>query len=174
MDTLALSRLRELRKAYGVGVFGKIAQKLLALSFRRIGFSHIVERSVEGVDIDIAGEHDVRFAVEVKTTERLSFRLDEGNVNALRDRAKDGYVPVIAALRLAIFEKWILAQVPLEQLRAGEMLVDSLRAYRMQDMEDSLEPAFESIVAEHFDRALRGGLQYLSQQLEDTGIEIRA
>ena len=174
MDTLTLSRLRELRKSYGVGVFGKIAQKLLALSFRRIGFAHIIERSVEGVDIDIARDGDDKFAIEVKTTERLSVRLDDGNVHALHDRARDGYLPVIAALRLAIFEKWVLAQVPLEELRAGEMLVDSLRAYRMKDLEDALEPAFEAVVEQHIDGALRGGLQYLSKRLEDTGIEMRS
>lgn len=172
MNTLTLSRLRELRERFGVGVFGKIAQKLLALSFLRIGFTHIVERSVEGVDIDVAGEGDDKFAVEVKTTEGLSITLDDGNVRALRDRDKDGYSPVIAALRLAVFEKWIVAQVPLPELRPGRILVESLRAYRMRGLEDALEPAFEAVVDEHLQATLDSGLQYLSEQLEKGGIEV--
>lgn len=171
MDTLTLSRLRELRERYGVGVFGKIAQKLLALSFRRMGFTHVVERSVEGVDIDIARDAEDKYALEVKTTEGLSISLDDGNVRALRDRDKDGYSPVIAALRLAVFEKWIVAQVPLPELRPGRILVDSLRAYRMKDLEGALEPAFEDVVEEHFQGTLDGGLQYLSEQLAKGGIE---
>jgi len=172
MDTVTLSRLRELRERYGVGVFGKIAQKLLALSFRSMGFTHVVERSVEGVDIDIATGDGDKFALEVKTTEGLSVRLDEGNVQALFDRAKDGYLPVVAALRLAVFEKWVLAQVPLDEVRAGNILVDFLRAYRMKDLEGALEPAFEDVVEEHFQGTLDGGLHYLSEQLAKGGIEV--
>ena len=173
MDTLTLSRLRELRARYGVGVFGKIAQKLLALSFRTMGFTHVVERSVEGVDIDIATNTEEKYALEVKTTEGLSITLDGGNVQALLDRATDGYQPVIAALRLAVFEKWVLAQVPLDQLRAGNILVDLLRAYRMKDLEAALEPVFEHVVDGHFQGTLDRGLQYLSEQLAKDGVEVR-
>ena len=173
MDSLTLSRLRELRDRYGVGVLGKIAQKLLAISFRRIGFTHVVERSTEGVDIDIAKDGQDRFAIEVKTTEGLSIRLDDGNVDALCDRAKDGYLPVIAALRLAVFEKWVLAQVPVDELCAASILVDALRAYRMKDLEASLEPVFEDVVEQHFHGTLDGGLQYLSEQLAKDGVDVR-
>jgi Holliday junction resolvase len=173
VDTMTLSRLRELRDRYGVGVFGKIAQKLLALSFCRIGFTHVVERSVEGVDIDIARDAEDRYALEVKTTEGLSIRLDEPNVDALRDRAKDAYVPIIAALRLAVFEKWVLAQVPLDELSPGNILVDSLRTYRVKDLEDALQPAFKDVVAEHFQGTLECGLQYLSDRLAKDGVDVR-
>ncbi|HUS70468.1 MAG TPA: hypothetical protein VM075_06815 [Anaerolineae bacterium] len=173
MDTVTLGRLRELRKKYGAGVFGKIAQRLLALSFRTMGYTHVVERSVEGVDIDIAKDGEDKFALEVKTTGAQSFILDEGNVHALRDRAIDGYLPVIAVLRLAVFEKWILAQVPLDELRAGRMLVDVLRAYRMTDLEAALERSFREVVEEHAPGALEGGLRYLSEQLAKDGVEVR-
>jgi Holliday junction resolvase len=173
VDTLTLSRLREFRARYGVGVFGKIAQKLLALSFRRMGFTHVVERTVEGVDIDIARDAEDKYAVEVKTTEGKSITLDRGNVQALLDRARDDYRPVIAALRLAVFEKWVLAQVPVDELRAGNILVDLLRAYRMKDLEAALEPVFEDVVEAHFQGTLDRGLQYLSEQLAKDGVEVR-
>ena len=173
MDALTLHSLRSLRERYGVGVFGKIAQKLLALAFCRMEFTHVVERGVEGVDIDIArGDRD-KYALEVKTTEGRSFVLNESNLRALSDRAKDGYLPVIAALRLAVFERWILAEVPLDELCAGSILVEALRAYRMKNCEASLAPVFGYVVEQHFHGTLDGGLQYLSEQLAKDGADVR-
>jgi len=166
--------LEQLRDKYGPGGFGKIAQKLLALSFGEIGFTHIVERGVEGVDIDIPGRGDDKFAVEVKTTDTTSFALRVSNVQALRMRAHDGYKPLIAALRLAPLEKWILARIPLSELSPGVVQVYRLRAYRMAGTERVLAPAFDRIVAEHFRGTLISGQQYLSEQLEQTGIEVRS
>jgi len=172
MQTLSL--LRELRDRFGPGPFGKIAQKLVALSFGQIGYTDIVERSVEGVDIDVAGKDGKKFALEVKTTDGLSISLSANNIRDLRDRVRDGYLPVIAALRLAVFENWILARVPLDELSAGQMLVDRLRAYRMGDVEDLLAPAFERVVVKHFQGTLNNGQRYLSEQLQKTGIiEVR-
>jgi len=168
-----LSLLRELYNRFGPGPFGKIAQKLLALSFREIGYTRIVERSVEGVDIDVAGEGSKKFALEVKTTDGLSISLSTNNIQDLRDRAKDGYSPVVAALRLAVFENWLLAQVPLDELSAGQVLIDRLRAYRMSDLENLLAPAFERVVEKHFRGTLKNGQRYLSEQLRKTGIEVR-
>lgn len=172
MNIQTLGRLRKLRDKFGSGPFGKIAQKLLALSFREIGFTHIVERSVEGVDIDIAGEAG-EFTLEVKTTDGSSISLSANNVEDLRKRARDDYLPVIAALQLAVFEKWILAQVPLDELSPGQMPIYRLRAYRMRDMENSLDPAFDRVVAKHFRGTLNNGQRYLSEQLKRTGIEVR-
>jgi hypothetical protein len=173
MDTLTLERLRRLRAEYGVGVFGKIAQKLLALAFCRMSFTHVVERSVEGVDIDVATGGGDKYALEVKTTDGRSFVLSEANIGALSDRTKDGYVPVIAALRLAVFGRWILAQIPLDELHPGSVSVEHLRAYRMRDCEALLGRAFEEVVERHFQGALEGGLQYLSEQLSKDGVELR-
>ena len=173
MKVQTLQKLRQLRKKYDSGPFGKIAQKLLALSFREMGYTHIVERSIEGVDIDIEGEASKKFALEVKTTHGLSIVLSPDNIQGLRERARDGYLPVIAALRLAVFENWILAGVPLNELSAGQVLIDRLRAYRMSEVEQVLGPAFEQVVEKHFQGTLKGSQRYLSEQLERTGIEVR-
>lgn len=170
MQTLGL--LRKLRDKFGPGPFGKIAQKLLALSFGEIGFTHIVERSIEGVDIDIAGKGDEKFSLEVKTTDGLSINLSANNIEALRKRTRDEYLPVIAALRLVSLEKWILAQIPLGELSSGPMPVYRLRAYRMIELENLLSPAFERVVGKHFQGTLRGGQQYLTEQLRRIGIEV--
>ncbi|MQY55634.1 MAG: hypothetical protein GH152_00160 [Dehalococcoidia bacterium] len=173
MRVQTLWNLQKLRGKYGRGQFGKIAQKLLALSFRDMGYTHIVERSTEGVDIDIAREANKKFALEVKTTDGLSVVLSADNIQGLRERAKDGYLPVIAALRLAVFENWILAGVPLNELPTGQVLIDRLRAYRMSDVEHVLGPAFEQVAERHFQGTLKGGQRYLNDQLQQTGIEVR-
>jgi Holliday junction resolvase len=173
MKLQTLQKLRQLRKRYDSGPFGKIAQKLLALSFREMGYTHIVERSIEGVDIDIAEEAGRKFALEVKTTDGLSISLSPDNIQSLRERVRDGYLPVIAALRLAVFENWILAGVPLHELSTGQVLIDRLRAYRMSDVENLLCPAFEQVVEKHFQGILKGGQRYLSEQLQQTGVEVR-
>ena len=173
MRVQTLRNLQKLRKKFGAGPFGKIAQKLLALSFREMGYTHIVERSVEGVDIDIAGEASRKFALEVKTTDGLSISLSPDNIQGLRERVRDGYSPVIAALRLAVFEDWILANIPVDELSAGQVLIDRLRAYRMSDVENLLCPSFEQVVERHFQGTLKGGQRYLSEQLQQTGIEVR-
>jgi hypothetical protein len=109
----------------------------------------------------------------VKTTEGSSVSLSAENVEGLRERVKDEYLPVIAALRLAALERWICAQVPLNELSPGQISIYRLRAYRMHDLENLLTPAFEQVVKEHFQGTMKGGQQYLNEQLKKTGIEVK-
>ena len=173
MKTHTLLNLHKLRNKYGHAVFGKIVQKLLALSFRDIGYDHIVERSVEGVDIDVAEKDGGKFAVEVKTTEGQSISLSRDNIRSLKQRARDGYVPIVAALRIAIFENWIISKIPINELSAGQFLIDRLRAYRMNSIENPMRNSFEQVMEKHFEGALKNGQRYLNEQLRHTGIEVR-
>jgi len=175
MKVETLELLQKLQKKFGIkgtpsGPFGKIVQKLLALSFHEMGFTNIIERGVQGVDIDITLEPNQKFAVEVKTTEKLSISLAIGNVHALRDRTHDGYQPVIAVLRLAPLENWILAKIPMDEIPTGKMLIESLRPYRMKDLESQLCPKFDIVVRKHFKGVLNKGEQYLKEQLGKGGI----
>lgn len=172
MNSQTLNLLRKLHDKFEAGPFGKVAQKLLALSFNELGFTHIVERSVEGVDIDVSGQMG-KFALEVKTTEGSSINLSSENIDGLRKRVKDGYIPIIAALRLAPLERWICARIPLNELSPGQISIHRLRAYRLPDMESLLTPAFEQVVKEHCQGTLKGGQQYLNEQLKKTGIDVR-
>ena len=54
---------------------GKVVQKLLAIAFRRLGFERVVERSTQGVDLDVA-RGDERYAIEVKTAQGWEVSLD--------------------------------------------------------------------------------------------------
>jgi Holliday junction resolvase len=165
-------KLRALHRDFGCGVFGKIAQKLLALSFRVTGATHVVERGVQGVDIDVVLDR-ARYAFEVKTTEGTEFQLDDGNLSALRDRAADGYSAGIAILHLAPGEDWQVAALPLKELRPGACSIDRFRNYRLAQIETSICSAFEEVVDEEFEYTRKDGQRHLDGKLRSHGIEVR-
>ena len=175
MKVETLELLQRLQRKFGIkgtpsGSFGKIVQKLLALSFHEMGFTNIVERGVQGVDIDITSASNQKFAIEVKTTEKLLILLTIDNIHALRDRTHDGYQPVIAVLRLAPLENWILAEITIDEIPKGNMLIESLRRYRMKDLESQLCPKFDIVVRKHFKSVWNKGEQYLKEYLRKVGI----
>lgn len=178
MKVETLELLQKLQKKYGIGgtpsgPFGKIAQKLMALSLHEMGFRDIVERGVQGVDVDATSESGEKLACEVKTTEKLTVPLTSDNARALRERVRDGYQPVIAVLRLAPLENWVLAKVPANEIPTGELLIEGLRRHRMTDMEDRLAPKFDLVVQKHFKGVWGGGEQYLKKRLREAGVAAR-
>ena len=165
MNTSTFQRLRKIRDKFGPGIFGKIAQKLLAIAFYEAGFHHVVERGVQGVDIDAAKEDTTRYTLEVKTTEGQNVPVSKENIGALKDRAKDGYIPLLAVLRMQMFEDWLFAAVPLERLQPGSVALSRLRSYRLSSLEACIRPKFEQIVNEHWSNVLARGEHYLIQVL---------
>jgi len=120
---------------------------------------------VQGADIDAANIMKKKYAFEVKTTNGESIPISRENIEALKDRTKDGYLPVIAALRIQMFEDWVFASIPLANLRPGLLPLSRLRAYRIKDIETSVCPAFEVVASQHFSGVLARGEYYLSQVL---------
>lgn len=167
MKSDTFGRLQTLRKNYGPGIFGKIAQRLLALAFYDADFNVVAERSVQGDDIAVANSVGEKYALEVKTTEKKTILISKGNLDALKERASDGYIPLVATLRIQLFEDWVVAKIPLNQLRPGSLPLSRLRAYRMRQLEDSICPAFERVVNEHFSSVLSAGEQYLIKVLAE-------
>ncbi len=167
MKSLTFRNLERLREKYGPGIFGKITQKLLGLAFYEVGFPQVVERGVQGVDLDVANAAGEKYAVEVKTTDGDTVPISQENIEALKDRARDGYIPLIAALRIQLLEDWIIASIPLSQLQPGTIPLSRLRAYRTKHLETSVRPAFEQVVNEHFSRVVSGGEGYLIRLLNE-------
>lgn len=162
MNPATFELLEQLHGRHGPREFGKICQKFLAISYRLAGFSHIVERGVQGVDVDaaIGGE---RYATEVKTTVKDSVHFQKKDAAGLQDRARDGYRPLLAVLRLGPLSEWFMVHA--ERLKTGVLLIDSLRPYRFRQLEDRLGPLFDEAVRLHGEGALREAQVYLDDIL---------
>src|SRR6266478_6871871 len=90
MSTELYCSLKDLHARHGAREFGKIVQKLLAIGFRLAGFDRIVERGVQGVDVDAVGDSEERYATEVKTTQKDSVPFGPKDMKGLAARQQDG------------------------------------------------------------------------------------
>jgi Holliday junction resolvase len=148
---------------------GKLCQKLLAIAFRMAGCKDITERGVQGVDVDACQPNGEKYAIEVKTTQTDSVPIGEKDVIGLRQRAcQDGYLPVLGVLRVALFSEWYLAKAA--SVTSGRILIDSLRPYRIRDLELLIQPKFDQAICEHFEGALERSQYYLDSVLRQHGI----
>lgn len=171
MKTEVYERLKELHEKYGPQEFGKFCQKFLAIGFQLAGYGHIVERGVQGVDVDAAGEKGEKYAVEVKTTRAKSINFEQKDVNGLQKKKVDGYLGVLAVLRLDRFSNWIFAKA--NTIKPGSLLIDSLRPYRLSELERCICPHIDNAINEHFDGTMREAQGYLDNVLRQKGIKVR-
>jgi hypothetical protein len=159
-----------LHDRFGPREFGKLCQKFLAITYRRAGFTHVVERGVQGVDVDAAGGQ-TKYATEVKTTINAAIVFHAKDVAGLTARRADGYLPLLGVLRVSPLSDWLLADA--EHLAPGRLAIDKLRPYRLHDLEDHLRPLFAEVVEQHAETALAGAQAYLDAVLCQLGIEQR-
>lgn len=171
MKTETYEQLKMLHDQYAPQEFGKICQKLLAIAFKIAGYTHIVERGVQGVDVDAAGESGDKFAIEVKTTEGESIKFEQKDENGLQRRKEDGYQPLLAVLRLHRFSDWIFVKA--DTIRPGNIYIDSLRINRLKELEEHIAILFEEVIKEHHEGTMREAQKYLDKILQQKGVEIR-
>lgn len=169
MDTQVYRLLSDLHARWRPREFGKIVQKLLALGFHYAGFAHIVERGVQGVDVDAAAQAE-RYTTEVKTTTSPSIVFGTKDLLGLRSRQCDGYTPLLAVLRLTPLSDLILAQ-PL-QLKCGRVQIENLRPFRCDSLETRIQPCFAKAVSDHFDGTYKGSQFYLDRVLRGCNIQV--
>jgi Holliday junction resolvase len=170
MKTETYERLRSLHDKYGPKEFGKLCQKFLAISFKMAGYNHIVERGVQGVDVDAAEENGDKFAIEVKTTVTKSITFGQKDVDGLQKRKEDGYQALIAVLRLNRFSNWIFARA--DVMKPGNKYIDSLRVYRLNKIEECITSFFDEVIKEHHEGAMCEGQKYLDEILRQKGVDI--
>jgi hypothetical protein len=163
--------LQNLHAQHGPREFGKIVQKLLAITFQLAGFHRIVERGVQGVDVDAVGSSDERYATEVKTTQKHAVRYANKDRIGLAARQQDGYQPLLAVLRLTPLSDLMLVHTA--SLRCGQLRKASLQPHRFHDLEGRLRPCFALAVRDHFEGAYTGSQYYLDGVLRKHGIEVR-
>jgi len=164
-------KLEKIHKIYGPREFGKICQKLLAIAFQIAGYDHIVERGVQGVDVDAASNDKTKYAIEVKTTTSTAVCFEQKDADGLQGRKEDHYHPVLAALRLDILSDWIFAKA--DKIRPGSIYIDLLRPLRMKELENEISHFFNQAVQKHYEGTVDGGQSYLDNILRQKGVDVR-
>lgn len=165
---LNLERLRtEVGREYG-----KLVQKLLAIAFLETDVEKLVERSTQGIDLEleIAGE---RYVFEVKTSESDSIRLGPKDLEGLDRYVADGARVYLAVLTNGPLEDWILARYTPGEFPAGKDLTSfPFRAHRDPGLERRILTAFERAVDAHLHTAItrrQGGLDEVLQHYPEWG-----
>lgn len=162
MTVETFEQLLQLRERYRLE-FGKLCQKLLALAFHAAGYSIMVERGVQGVDIDVAGD-DERYSIEVKTTDGEAVAFERKDADGLAARRQDGYRSILAVLQIKLFADWMFVNA--DRLAPRQWPVEGLRAGRLRDLEQRVAPRFDDMVGVHAAGALDGGQAYLDGVLD--------
>jgi hypothetical protein len=170
MHTTTYHLLRQLHARHGPRAFGKICQKFVALAFRHGGCDHVVERGVQGVDVDAAWSPDQKYATEVKTTENSSVAFMQKDAEGLASRMKDGYQPLLGVLRLSPLSSWFL--VDATNLKAKNWRLEALRPYRCLNLETQLRPLFDGVVEKYFTGTLSGSQTFLDRIMRQHGIDV--
>ena len=170
MDTyLALDTIHS---KYGAGMFGRIAQKLLAITLRKSGFDRVVDRQVQGVDIDLAGV-GTKYSVEVKTTKDDVTPIEDKDVTGLREKEADGYLICLAVLKLSLLSQWIVGHA--RNILPGQLRVQSLALDPVEELQGPLRKNFDGVVADHQQQILStlAPLAYLDRVLKSLGVEVK-
>ncbi len=170
MNISTYSSLTKLRQIYGPHIFGKICQKFVALAFRRGGCQHIVEREVQGVDIDAVSIELGRLAVEIKTTIGDAVVYQKKDADCLRSRINDGYKPIFGVLRLSLFSDWYFVNA--KQLTPGTFPLTHLRALRCRKLSQWLSPLFDDVVEKYYFETRQNSQNYLDEVLNNLGIPL--
>ena len=146
--------------------YGKLVQKLLALAFLETDVQKLVERSTQGIDLEmeIAGERTV---FEVKTSESESIQLSPKDLEGLDRLVEDGARVYLAVLATGPFEDWILSRYAPGELPTGKDLSSfRFRAHRDRELEGRIRGAFDRVVDRHLHAAIQGRQSGLDQLLQ--------
>lgn len=140
-----LIQLERLRAETG-REYGKLVQKLLAAAFLETGVDRLVERSTQGIDLEmeIAGD---RYGFEVKTSETDTIRLSAKDLEGLDRLVADGANVYLAVLAAGRFDDWIFARyAPGEFPTAKDSSAFAFRAHRDRALEQRIATAFDRVV----------------------------
>lgn len=146
--------------------YGKLVQKLLAIAFLETDVKKLVERSTQGIDLEleIAGE---RYVFEVKTSESDSIRLGPKDLEGLDRYVEDGAKVYLAVLTNGPLEDWILARYVPQEFPTGKDLTSfPFRAHRDRALEERILTTFDHVVDAHLHTAITGRQRGLDEVLQ--------
>ncbi len=130
--------------------YGKLVQKLLAIAFCKAGAIRLVERSIQGIDLEVTLPNDRRIAVEVKTAQDQSVKFGKKDLDGLTSQAEAGLEPYFALLGSQLLDEWILARCHMGEIKPNQQYrLTQLRAYRDNELEESIRAHFDEAVLEY-------------------------
>jgi len=147
------ARLSELREKTGKE-YGKLIQKLLAIALLETEVESLVERAIQGIDLDvtIAGR---RYGFEVKTCETDEIRLGAKDLQGLERQIAEGAEAYLAVLGSGLLDEWMFVRYHPGEIPSGKNLSSfRLRPYRNHDLERRVRTAFDRAVERHTTTAI--------------------
>ena len=147
------AKLTDVRQKTGKE-YGKLVQKLLAIALLETEVESLVERSIQGIDLDvkIAGR---RYGFEVKTCEEDQISLGRKDLDGLERQRSEGVEAYVAVLGGGLLDDWIFVRYHPGELPPGKKLSTfQLRPYRNRELENRIRNSFEEAVACHANTAV--------------------
>ena len=142
-------RLSELSKVSDKE-YGKLIQKLLAIAFCKAGAVRLIERSIQGIDLEVTLPDERRIAVKVKTAQEQSVKFGKKDLDGLASQAEAGLEPYFALLGSQLLDEWILARYYVDEIKPNQQYrLTQLRTYRDKELEESIRQHFDEAVIEY-------------------------
>jgi hypothetical protein len=130
--------------------YGKLIQKLWAIAFCKAGAVRLIERSTQGIDLEVTLPDERRIALEVKTAQDQSVKFGKKDLDGLASQADAGLEPYFALLGSQLLDEWVLARCYAGEIKPNQQYrLTQLRAYRDKELEDSIREHFDEAVLEH-------------------------
>jgi hypothetical protein len=149
MEADIYQKISDLNDKFQSKELGKVIQKMLALSFNKVGFKNIEENSIQGVDINMEDEIGNRYSIEVKTSGTRMLSLGEKDIKGLLMKKKHGNKIGVAALHRALFSDWMFIKA--DELKAGRFNLDGFRAHLMPEINtDIVIKAFNQLLNNNY------------------------
>ena len=67
----------------------------------------------------------------------------------------------------------ILSMARADEIKPGSLYIDSLRVYRLRELEAGTRPLFDKAIGNHFHRTMQEAQRYLDNFLRQKGVEVR-
>ena len=133
--------------------YGKLIQKLLAIAFCKAGAVRLIERSTQGIDLEVTLPDERRIALEVKTAQDQKVKVGEKDLEGLASQVEAGLEPYFAFLGSQLLDEWILARYYREEIKPDQAYhLTQLRAFRDRELEDLIRENFNEAVIEECPR----------------------
>jgi len=171
LDFQVCQLLVNLHAKWQATVFGKIAQSLLAVTLKELGWREIRNHLSEDSDIDAIDPQQRRCTFEAKTSKESSVLIQPKDISCLNQRRVDGYEGFFAVMRVCGMARWIVVPSSSEIMRLGHLSFTIMELKDDRAMSESLNTQFNEVVKRFYETIDHLGLKGLLALMSQLGIE---